>query len=122
MPTPRLTADPAELVPATGAGHVIAGAILGDRCTTLCTFGNKQVSGDRRRHLLLSTLSLIVPGLATPEACILVANSTAGATLAPTLGSSDDVLAIWRRTPLQIVIFSYEDILIDRLKLLEHLF
>ena len=70
--TPVLSAtDPAELGAAPGAGHVIAGAVLGDGHLALYTLGNEKVPGKSRikaKALVLLTGFAFVPGFATLKA------------------------------------------------------
>ena len=70
--TPVLSAtDPAELGAAPGAGHVIAGAVLGDGHLALYTLGDEKVPGKSRikaKALVLLTGFAFVPGFATLKA------------------------------------------------------
>ena len=70
--TPVLPAtDPAELGAAPGAGHVIAGAVLGDGHLALYTLGDEKVPGKswiEAKALVLLTGLAFVPGFATLKA------------------------------------------------------
>ena len=108
------TANPTKLSPAPCATHVIAGAILCDRCLAFGTLCNEQIPRNCWVKSIEFTAAL-VPGLVTLEATFVGAHSAGCFTLASTFRPSDHPLAVCCSAPLQIFVLAYNDVLIDRL-------
>ena len=96
--TPVLPAtDPAELGATPGAGHVIAGAVLGDGHLALYTLGNEKVPGKswiEAKALVLLTGLTFVPGFATLKARDQPTFCTQGLSLAAAPWSLDHRLTL----------------------------
>jgi len=88
VPAVGLAADPAKLIVAPTASHVIASAVFRDRRLAFGAVGHEKVACDRAVKLINDTLAIVI-GSAALEARVFVALGATCAPLATTASTAD---------------------------------